>query len=375
MSAALLMQLSALLASWSSCQAFWQLNVLFTGSASQQTDGGTAKSRKRSLEEHKATDAPGTTEDEQHSSQSAFQQYRPQPNQLAAHQAQQAAHTSKSQALQLLLSAARTQEGVHPGSFSHQHHTEVNGPSQPSVISGQIPVGHTLKSAVANRVDCPNHLVSGKMQGQPWPSMLTLRSTVSMPLQSVMDTASQVDAMYAQTKPKAKISAQLVKDIQRLELPEMEADSVQAALEFAEAVKVTQHAQQASNSMHPSYAAQHSADHAKLLHTLEVGTGRLDVLRILTHRIRSSTSNDFSNVTGGPVQLLEVVQDLLKDMETRQRLLHHAEQAVLAHRQSALQRVDTLQAHHAATREYWLQSQRLQRISNERQALLQRMMM
>ena len=75
------------------------------------------------------------------------------------------------------------------------------------------------------------------------------------------------------------------------------------------------------------------------------------------------------------MQLLEVVQDLLKDMELSQRLLQHAEQAVTAHRQAAVWRAQTLQAFHKATREHWLQSQRLQSIAAERQDLVQRMLM
>ena len=78
---------------------------------------------------------------------------------------------------------------------------------------------------------------------------------------------------------------------------------------------------------------------------------------------------------GGPAQLLKVVQDLLKDMETSQRLLQHAEQAVTAHRQAALWRVETLHAYHKASEAHWMQRQRLQSIAAERQNLLQRMLL
>ena len=277
--------------------------------------------------------------------------------------------------VQVVMDAAQSHDDAPRTSSSHDVHTEVNGPSHQHASAVTKLTGQHQTHSVFARADQPSQ--RDNVQAQPWPSTLTMRSPLPMPQHSTMSSASRADAMYAQTKPKAKISPQLVRDIQRLDLPNMDADSVQAALEFAEAVQVSpaQHAQQASDDTPPAYAQQYSTDYVRLLQTLEIGTSRLDVLRILIHRICSSTSSNFSRASGGAGQLLEVVSDLLKDMESNQRLLHHAEQAVSGHMQAAIQRVDTLQAHHAATREFWLQSQRLQTLSSDRQAVLQKMMM
>ncbi|DBA96008.1 TPA: hypothetical protein ACH3X1_001512 [Trebouxia sp. C0004] len=341
-----------------------------SGSPSQQTNGAKIRGKKRSMDELRDTDAPNTAEDEQHSSQSAFQQSQPQIKQPTAHQVCKLPHSSNQYALQALLSAAQRHESTHQISSSQQLQSEVDGPSHIHGSSNPQFVWRRLSESAAVRAD--ERCQVDNMQGQPWPC----QSPPAKP-QHMTGDASQLDAMYAPTKPKAKISPQLIRDLQRLELPEMEADSVQAALEFAEAVPVrpAQHAQQACDATHPAFAQQHGTDPISLFHTIEVGTGRLNVLRILTHRICNSTSNVFSIITGGPEQLLEVIQDLLKDMEVSQQLLHLSEQAVVVHSQAAMQRIETLQAHQRATREHCLQSQRLQTISSDRQAVLQRMLM
>ncbi|DBA75995.1 TPA: hypothetical protein ACH3X2_008927 [Trebouxia sp. C0005] len=346
-----------------------------SGSPSQQKHGTIIKGKKRSRDELKNTDAPNTAEDEQHSSQSAFQQCHAHSKHSTAHHVCTLPHSSNQHALQALLSAAQRHEATHQLSSSQQLHSEADGPSHLHDSSNPQLLRQRLPKSVAVRADKPYQV--DNMQGQPWPSQLTLQSPPPMPQHNMMGDASQLDAMYAPTKPKAKISPQLIRDLQRLETPEMEADSVQAALEFAEAVRVppAQRAQQGSDAMHPTFGQPHDTEPVRLFHAIEVGTGSLNVLRILTHRICNSTSSDFSSVTGGPEQLLEVIQDLLKDMEVSQQLLHHAEQAVIVHSQAAMQRVETLQMHHRATREYWLQSQRLQTISSDRQAVLQRMLM
>ena len=347
----------------------------FEGSPSQQKHGTIIRGKKRSRDELKNTDAPNTAEDEQHSSQSAFQQCHAHSKHSTAHHVCTLPHSSNQHALQALLSAAQRHEATHQLSSSQQLHSEADGPSHLHDSSNPQLLRQRLPKSVAVRADKPYQV--DNMQGQPWPSQLTLQSPPPMPQHNMMGDASQLDAMYAPTKPKAKISPQLIRDLQRLETPEMEADSVQAALEFAEAVRVppAQRAQQGSDAMHPTFGQPHDTEPVRLFHAIEVGTGSLNVLRILTHRICNSTSSDFSSVTGGPEQLLEVIQDLLKDMEVSQQLLHHAEQAVIVHSQAAMQRVETLQMHHRATREYWLQSQRLQTISSDRQAVLQRMLM
>ncbi len=348
------------------------------GSPSQQTNAALFRGKKRSMDEVRDTDAPNTAEDEQHSSQSAFQQHHPHSKHYTAHQLCTLPHSSNQHALQALLGAAQRHELTHQVSLSQPLQSEADGPSHLHDSSNPQLVMHRLPKSVAVRADEPCQVDS--MQGQPWPSQLTLQSPPPMPQHNMMRDANQLDAIYAPTKPKAKISPQLIRDLQRLEFPEMEADSVQAALEFAEALHVwpaqhAQHAQQASDATHPTFAQPRDTEPVRLFHAIEVGTGRLNVLRILTHRICNSTSSDFSFVAGGPEQLLEVIQDLLKDMQVSQQLLHHAEQAVVVHRQAANQRVETLQAHHRATRECWLQSQRLQTITSDRQSVLQRMLM
>lgn len=345
------------------------------GSPSQQANDAIIRGKKRSLNELRGTDAPNTAEDEQHSSQSAFQQYHPHSKHSTAHQVCALPHSSNQHALQALLSAAQRREPTHQVSSSQLLQSEADGPSHLLDSSNPKLVRQRLPKSVAVRADEPCQMNS--VQGQPWPSQLTLQSPPPMPQHNMMGDASQLDAMYAPTRPKDKISPQLIRELQRLEVPEMEADSVQAALEFAEAVHVrpAQHAQQASDTMHPTFGQPHDTEPVRLLHAIEVGSGRLNVLRILTNRICNSTSSDFSIVSGGPEQLLEVIQDLLKDMQVSQQLLHHAEEAVIVHRKAAMQRVETLQAHHRASREYWLQSQRLQIITSNRQAVLQRMLM
>lgn len=182
--------------------------------------------------------------------------------------------------------------------------------------------------------------------------------------------------MYAPIRPASRITAQLIWDIQRLEHPEMDADSVQAALEFAGAIQINpaQHAQQLSHTSSLEDPTQHPVEQVSLMHTLEISTGKLDVLNNLMHRVCSSTIGSLAHGISGPGQLLDVIQDLLKDMEGSHHLLQHAEHAVLAYKQAALSRVESLQTHRRATQDYWLQSQRLQDIAAQRRAVLQRML-
>ena len=347
------------------------------GRFSRQTDGRLIRSRKRSLDDTSAHGVPNTVEDEQHSSQSAFQQYRPHSQQQPAQQTQKLMlDITKQQAVCVLATAAPSHDTVHQSSSNQHYHTEVDGPSHPCDSAGDQPVVlcTVKRPSVRVRQLSNSQPCHDKLQDQPWSSRVLSHPTRPIP-QSVaehsMHAASQIDVMYAHAKPNVRISAQLIRDIQRLESPEIDGDSVQAALQFADAVQFSP----ALGSPHPSHAAQHSSEPVRLLHNIEVGTGRLDVLRILTHSIRSSTSRDMRAVPGGPGHLLPVLQDLLKDTEASQMLLHHAEQGVIAQIKSALKQVDTLQDHQRATREYWLQSQRLQSIAAERQILLQRMMM
>lgn len=322
-----------------------------------QADAAAPRSRKRGLDELKATDPP---EDEQHSSQSAFQQCCPHSQQNSTQQPQATALPSHAQGLHLLLSAAQSCEGI------SQLSQPTEGAFTPAVHHGSQ---HTLKP-VPDSIERPASFVrsNNALVSRAGPPM----SAQPQPQQTPKQALGHEDILYAPIRSASRISTQLIWDAQRLEHPALDADSVQAALEFADAVRINlaQHAPQ------PGTSLQHPSEPVSLLHTLEVGIGRLDVLRILAHRLRSSSSlSDMSLTPGGVGQLLDVLQDLLKDMEASQLLLCHAEQTVLAYQQAALARVDSLRLHTRAAQEHWLQTRRLQDVAAERRAVLQRMLM
>lgn len=322
--------------------------------SSQQADASVPRSRKRGLDEIKATDPP---EDEQHSSQSAFQQCCPNIQQNSIQQPQALRLASNPQALQLLLSAAQSCEALNQSiegaAMSTDRHLSQHV-IKPALDDTERPSAFVRpNSAFVSRVS-------------------PFCSAQRQPQQNLKQALNDVGIMYAPIRSACRISAQLVWDTQRLDLPGLDADAVQAALEFADAVRINpaQHAQQ------PGCFPQHSAEQVTLLHTLELGVGRLDVLRILAHRLRSSSSlSEMSHTPGGLGQLLDVMQDLLKDMEASRLLLCHAEQTVLAYQQAALARVDSLQVHSRAAQAHWLQTQRLQEVAAQRRSVLQRMMM
>ena len=324
--------------------------------SNQQAGDSDPKSRKRNLEELKATELP---EDEQHSSQSAFQQYRPQAQQNSTQLPRALPVTSHPQALHL--NAAQTYEGA-----SHLNWGNEKGslPAPATQHASRI----TGKTASANSE--PSSL--NKVSLPAWLSRLAPQGSQSQHQQK----SNEIDVMYAPTKPASRITAQLIWDIQRLEHPEMDADSVQAALEFADAIQINpaQHAKQLNHTPSLEFPSQHPAEQVSLRHTLEISTGRLDVLNNLLLRVRSSTISSLAHGISGPGQLLDIIQDLLKDMEASHYLLQHAEQAVLAYKQAALSRMESLQTHRRATQDYWLQSQRLQDIAAQRRAVLQRML-
>ena len=329
--------------------------------SSQQADGSVPKSRKRSLDEGKGTDPP---EDEQHSSQSAFRQCLSHTQQNSIQQAQTLPLASHSQALQLLLSAAHSHEGI---SCLNQSNEEAS-----LAIPAYQDASQHAVTARMKRTDQPSLFVSSGLQNNAWlPQVSSARSTQLQPQQAPHQASSHIELLYAPTRSTSRISAQLIWGIQRFERPEMDADSVQAALEFADAVQINpaQHAKQ------PGFSSQHPSERATLLHTLEVGTGRLDVLRVLTHRVHTSSLSERGYGQSGPGQLLDVIQDLLKDMESSRQLLNHAEQTVLAYKQAALARVESLQLHTRAAQDYWLQTQRLREVAVKRRSVLQKMMM
>lgn len=327
--------------------------------SSQRADSSIPKSRKRSLDEGTATDPP---EDEQHSSQSAFRQCLSHTQQNSIHHAQTLPLTSHSQALQLLLSAAHSHEGI-------SRLNQANGGASLAIPATQDASQHARQ---LERIDQPSLFVKSSLPDSAWVSQVSsTRSAQLQPQEAPKQASSHIDMLYAPTRSAARISVQLIWSIQRLERPDMDADSVQAALEFATAVRVNpaQHATQ------PGFPSQHPSEGATLLHTLEIGTGRLDVLRVLTHRVHSSSFNKRGYAQSGPGQLLDVIQDLLKDMESSRKLLHHAEQTVLAYKQAALARVESLQVHSRAAQDYWLQTQRLREVTAKRRSVLQKMMM
>lgn len=326
------------------------------GTIRQQPDGSIPNRQKRSLDELTITDAP---EDEQHSSQSAFQQCRSQQNSIRHPQALPLA--SNSQALQLLLSAAHSHEGL-----SRWNHSPEGAPVTATQDANQRPLMPTQ-----DRIGQPSLFARSSLPNNGRQLVSSARSAQLESQLASKQAFSHADMMYAPTTSASRISAQLIWDIQRLEHPEMDADSVQAALEFADAVQISpaQHAKQ------PGFPSQHVTERTTLLHTLEVGTGRLDVLRVLTHRVHSSNLSERGYGHDGPGQLMEVIQDLLKDMEASRQLLYHAEQTVLAYKQAALARVESLQVHTRAAQEYWVQTQRLREVAAKRRVVLQKMIM
>ena len=329
--------------------------------SSQQADGSIPKSRKRSLDEGVATDLP---EDEQHSSQSAFRQCLSHTQQNSIQQAQTLPLASHSHALQLLLSAAHSHEGI-------SRLNQSNEGASLAFSATQDASQHASQPRL-ERTDQPSLFARSSLPNSTWLSQVSsTRSAQLQPQEVPKQASSHIDMLYAPTRSTTRISAQLIWSIQRLERPEMDADSVQAALEFADAVRINpaQHAKQ------PGFPSQHVSEQATLLHTLEVGTGRLDVLRVLTHRVHSSSFSERGYGQNGPGQLLDVIQDLLKDMENSRQLLYHAQQTVLAYKQAALARVESLQFHSRAAQDYWLQTQRLRHVAAKRRTVLQKMMM
>ena len=265
------------------------------------TEQGAASSKKRKLGDATGTDAACTAEDEQHSCQSAFQHscciptQQQQPQQQQQQQQQLPQHVRKpapvntTHALQMLLNAAQTHEQMHQSSKPQKHHTEVDGPSNLQINAGQQPLqqqpaGGLVHQAKQTAFDA-EHRTQPALNKAPEHSQFAFQPTQNKPRHSVLQAANPVNAMYAPTKPSGKVSMQLIREIQRLQLPEMDSDSVQAALEFTDAVQLG-----------PDNVL--SSEHSALLHTLEVGLGRLEVLRILTHRLQNSTGQDLSNVTG-----------------------------------------------------------------------------
>lgn len=317
--------------------------------SSQQADGSIHRSRKRSLDEGRATDPP---EDEQHSSQSAFQQCLSHTQQNSIQQAQTLPLASHSQALQLLLSAAHSHEGLSRLNQSNE------GASLPFTATQDVT--QAARQPRPERSSLPN---------RTWLSHVS--SAQLHPQDALKQASSHLDVLYVPSRSTSRISVQLIWSIQRLERPELDADSVQAALEFAAAVRINpaQHAKQ------PGFPSQYPSEQATLLHTLEIGTGRLDVLRVVTHRVHSSSFSERCYGQNGPGQLLDVIKDLLKDMESSRQLLQHAQQDVLAYKQAALARVDSLQLHSRAAQDYWLQTQRLREVASKRRSVLQKMMM
>ena len=73
--------------------------------------------------------------------------------------------------------------------------------------------------------------------------------------------------------------------------------------------------------------------------------------------------------------LAQVIQDLMRDMESSQKLLQQAGAVLRGHRTAALQQVDMLQAYHTAMQEVWMQSQQLDRLHAQRRTALQQMLM
>lgn len=165
-------------------------------------------------------------------------------------------------------------------------------------------------------------------------------STLRATSEALLSHAHVLNPLYTPVIPKPKVNRQLISAVRALEHPEMDADAVQAALEFADALNISP-GTAATLSRQPKHApAPHStAESVKLLHAIENSTGRLDVLRILIIRLASTGTPEGEEDTSMLSQLLLVIQDLMRDMESSQRLLQRAGAVLQSHQSTALQQV------------------------------------
>lgn len=153
-----------------------------------------------------------------------------------------------------------------------------------------------------------------------------------------------LNPLYAPLVPKPKVGRQLTAAIAALEQPALDADAVQAALGFAAALEVGSDAAAAQSRQ--SRNTHSAAESIKLLQVLELSAGRLDVLRILTCRLTATGGPDGQEDSSTLSQLLLVIQDLMRDMESSQRLLQRAGAVLQGHQQAALQQVSQALAWH-----------------------------
>ena len=180
----------------------------------------------------------------------------------------------------------------------------------------------------------------------PQPSQHSMHRATSEP---PLSHAHILSPLYTPVVPKPKVSRQLISAVRALEHPEMDADSVQAALEFADGLDLGPGAAAPAPRQSKHAPASHStAESIKLLQAIENSTGRLDVLRILIIRLASTGNPEGEEGTAMLRQLLLVIQDLMRDMESSQRLLQKAGSVLQSHQSAALQQVSKQRARSAS---------------------------
>ena len=168
----------------------------------------------------------------------------------------------------------------------------------------------------------------------PQPSQHSMHRATSEPL---LSHAHILSPLYTPVVPKPKVSRQLISAVRALEHPEMDADSVQAALEFADGLDLGPGA---------AAPAPRQSKHAPASHS--TAERRLDVLRILIIRLASTGNPEGEEGTAMLRQLLLVIQDLMRDMESSQRLLQKAGSVLQSHQSAALQQVSKQRARSAS---------------------------
>ena len=310
--------------------------------------------RKRSLSEARVTDTRLVLEEEQHSFQSAFQQYRAQSHSQHAPSIGGPPPVSSSEAMQLLLKAAAQSNTDTFASHSGQQPSETDKPGTNSISMSHAPRDYPSTAAGGLRLPPQHsrtHYTQPDYAEQQQPSH-TIRPTSHTPQPSQhsafrpsptpeLSYAHLLSPLYTPLIPKPKIRRQLISALRALEHPEMDADAVQAALAFAAALEIGAGTAAPTRQHQHLPASHHTTESIKLLQAIEISAERLDVLRLLTCRLATCSipgeEGDISMLS----QLLLVIQDLMRDMESNQRLLQQAGAILRGHKSAAAQQVSS----------------------------------
>ena len=312
--------------------------------------------RKRTLSEARVTDARLGLEEEQHSFQSAFQQYRAQSHSQHAPSVGGPPPVSSSEAMQLLLKAAAQSNTDTFAPYSGQQPSESDRPGTNSISMSHAPRDYPSMAAGGDALRLPpqhsrTHYTQTDYAEQQQPAHV-MRPTSQMPQPSQhsafrpspspeLSYAHLLSPLYTPLTPKPKIQRQLISALRMLEHPEMDADAVQAALEFAAALEIGAGTAALPRQHQHLPASHHTTESIKLLQAIEISAERLDVLRLLTCRLATCSipgeEGDISMLS----QLLLVIQDLMRDMESNQRLLQQAGAVLRSHKSAAAQQVSS----------------------------------